>query len=118
MKNSLITCFIFTFLQISSVFADYSDRMKSRLADVLEAKDAGTVGEGVDGFLHLREASNSEAAKLVDSENSDRKELFKDLAAKTGGEESAVARQFSQGIATKAQKGHWFKKASGQWVQK
>ena len=111
---SLPIAFLFTVC----LWADYSTRMKQRLPEVVAFKDAGSIGEGVDGFLHLRESSNTGAAKLVESENSDRKQLFADLASKTGGDVSAVARKFSQGIATKGKSGHWFKKSSGQWVQK
>ena len=118
MKSRLFSYLFFLYFLTPLLWADYTDRMKARLPDVLSAKDAGTVGEGVDGFLHLRQSSNSEAAELVNLENTDRKELFKDLATKTGGDVSAVAHKFSQGIATKAKKGHWFKKTSGNWVQK
>lgn len=118
MKIRLLSCLPLALLFTVSLWADYSDRMKQRLAEVVAAKDAGSIGEGVDGFLHLRESSNSGAAKLVESENLDRKQLFADLASKTGGDVSAVARKFSQGIATKGKSGHWFKKLSGQWVQK
>ena len=118
MKSRLFSYLFFLYFLTPLLWADYTNRMKARLPDVLSAKDAGTVGEGVDGFLHLRQSSNSEAAELVNLENTDRKELFKDLATKTGGDVSAVAHKFSQGIATKAKKGHWFKKTSGNWVQK
>lgn len=102
----------------SGLFANFSDSMKSRLSDLVAAKDAGSIGEGVDGFVHLRDADNAVVQKLVSAENADRKQLFSSLANKTGGSVSEVAIKFSQGIATKAKKGHWFKKASGQWVQK
>jgi uncharacterized protein YdbL (DUF1318 family) len=118
MKIRLLFLLPLALLFTVSLWADYSDRMKQRLSEVVAAKDAGSIGEGVDGFLHLRELSNTGAAKLVESENSDRKQLFADLASKTGGDISAVARKFSQGIATKGKSGHWFKKSSGQWVQK
>ena len=118
MKIRTLSCLPLALLFTVSLWADYSDRMKQRLSEVVAAKDAGSIGEGVDGFLHLRESSNSGAAKLVESENSDRKQLFADLASKTGGDVSAVARKFSQGIATKGKSGQWFKKLSGQWVQK
>ena len=108
---------IFIFCVSFSLHADFSDRMKSRLADVIAAKDSGSLGEGVDGFLHLRKQDDPNAKKLMDSENADRKSLFQALAQKTGSEET-VARKFSQGISGKAKKGHWFRKASGDWVQK
>ena len=112
--------FVFLFFSLSclSVYADFTDRMKNRLADVISAKDSGSVGEGVDGFLHLRKLDDSQAMKLVAAENDDRKSLFQSLARKTGGSEETVARKFSQGIEAKAKKGHWFRKSSGTWVQK
>src|SRR6056300_237153 len=118
MKKSFF-CLLLLLVNFSySAWGDVSDRMKARLSDVVAAKDAGTVGEGVDGYLHLRSSSNSTAHKLVAAENADRKELFQKLSAKTGGDVSAVARQFSESIASKAKSGHWFKKSSGTWVQK
>ena len=112
-------CALLIFVLFShSLSADFSDRMKSRLSSVVAAKDAGSIGEGVDGFLHLREINNLASAKLVEEENADRRQLFQSLAAKTGGSVDEVARKFSQGIATKAKKGHWFRKSSGDWVQK
>ena len=118
MKFLSFQILLFSLLMVPSIWADYSDRMKARLSEVVAAKDAGSVGEGVDGFLHLRETSNTSAAKLVNSENDDRKQLFKALADKTGGDISAVAKKFSQGIAAKSKTGHWFRKSSGQWIQK
>ena len=117
MKKLFIPIFLFCAL-VSGLFANFSDSMKSRLSDLVAAKDAGSIGEGVDGFVHLRDNDNSMAQKLVSAENADREQLFSSLAYKTGGSVSEVAKKFSQGIATKAKKGHWFKKASGQWVQK
>lgn len=111
--------FLLTFLFLaSSLWGDYSDRMKSRLSDVVAQKDAGTIGEGMDGFLHMKNSSNSAVIALVKAENNDRRELFKVLATKTGGDSSAVAKKFFEGIATKAKAGHWFRKISGKWMQK
>jgi len=51
MKKSLL-CFLLLFVNfVPAVWGDVSDRMKARLSDVVAAKDAGTVGEGVDGLL-------------------------------------------------------------------
>ena len=118
MKTTIFP-FLLTFLFLApSSWGDYSDRMKSRLSDVVAQKDAGTIGEGMDGFLHSRNSSNSAVIALVKAENNDRRELFKALATKTGGDSSAVAKKFFEGIATKAKAGHWFKKTSGKWIQK
>ena len=59
-----------------------------------------------------------EMAKLVMEENKDRAALFVILAKKTGGTPDEVAKKFAQGMASKAKKGHWFKKPSGNWVSK
>ena len=118
MKTAIFP-FLLTFLFLApSLWGDYSDRMKSRLSDVIAQKDAGTIGEGMDGFLHSRNSSDSAVIAIVNAENKDRRELFKALAAKTGGDSTAVARKFFYGIATKAKAGHWLKKASGKWIQK
>lgn len=93
--------------------------MKERLPDVISAKDAGSIGENIDGLLLLRDSSSSSKIKeLVESENKDRVLLFKHLADKTGADENDVARKFSKAIASKAKKGHWFKNSSGSWVSK
>jgi uncharacterized protein YdbL (DUF1318 family) len=92
--------------------------MKTRLPKVLVAKDAGTIGEGTDGFLHSREGGSVETQALVDAENKDRKALFNALSAKTGGSVEEVVLKFSNALAKKAKKGHWFKKSNGTWIQK
>ena len=51
--------------------------MKERLPEVIKAKGEGTVGEGVDGLLHLRAGdASAELEKMVASENKDRNALF------------------------------------------
>ena len=72
--------------------------MKQRLSAVIEAKDSGLVGEGVDGFLHLRNEDTSEEDNatvllraMVASENKDRKSLFASLAKKTKGSSTEAA---------------------------
>ena len=85
--------------------------MMNRLSELVAAKDAGSIGEGVDGYVHLRDAGNSTAQKLVTAENADRKQLFASLPKDSGSEE-AVAEKFSKALASKAKKGHWFRKSS------
>ena len=97
---------------------DYVSGMKTRLPKVLVAKDAGTIGEGTDGLLHSREGGSVETQALVAAENKDRKALFNALSAKTGGSVEEVVLKFSNALAKKAKKGHWFKKANGTWIQK
>ena len=117
MKNLLIPVFLFCALGAGS-FANFSDSMKARLSELVTAKDAGSIGEGVDGYVHLRDVGNSSAQKLVAAENADRKQLFASLSQKTGGSVQAVAEKFSKALASKAKKGHWFRKSSGDWIKK
>ena len=120
-SNSMKSIFHFlTFLLfgVHCAWADYSDRMKARLAEVIAAKDAGIVGEGVDGFLHIRNSIDRSAKQMVNDENSDRTLLFEALSSKTGGNITEVAKKFASGIASKAKKGHWFRKSTGIWIKK
>ena len=117
MKKLLTSLFLLTFFA-GGLQADFSDSMKARLGDLVAAKDTGSIGEGVDGYVHLRDSGNAAARKLVDAENADRKKLFTSLAGKTGGTVQAVAEKFSKALAGKAKPGHWFRKSSGSWVKK
>jgi uncharacterized protein YdbL (DUF1318 family) len=119
LKN-FINLFFISSLAFSTVFADstLTNRMKDRLPLVLVAKDAGSIGEGLNGMLLVRKDASSEVEELVKAENHDRGTLFKILAKKTGGESKDVAKKFAKAIASKAKKGHWFKNSSGNWVSK
>ena len=65
--------------------------MKERLPKIIEAKGAGLIGEGVDGFLHLRGKKEKTVVQLVTVENEDRKEFFKAYSIKTGSTTQEVA---------------------------
>jgi len=117
MKKLLIPVFLFCAFG-AGLSANFSDSMKARLSELVAAKDAGSIGEGVDGYVHLRDGGNSTAQKLVAAENADRKQLFASLSQKTGGSVEAVAEKFSKALASKAKKGHWFRKSSGDWIKK
>jgi len=113
---NVICLFVFSFSTWGGQ-TGFAESMKSRLGKVVQAKDAGLIGEGTDGLLHLRIPSEN-MQKLVREENADRKALFESLAKKTGGSILDVASKFSIGLAKKAKKGHWFKKANGDWIRK
>ena len=113
----LILGFIFSFLG-NFAFADYASRMKERLPSLLQAKDQGVVGEGTDGFVYVRDSGSEKIAKMVADENEDRKILFKAMSSKTGGSVEEVANKFSKALVQKSKKGHWFRKSSGEWMQR
>lgn len=100
------------------VFADFGSRMKERLPSLVQAKDQGKVGEGTDGFVYVRESDSEKIKKMVAAENEDRKILFKAMSSKTGGSVDEVANKFSKALVKKSKKGHWFRKSSGEWIQR
>ena len=116
----LIYLFFFCSSIFSSAFADsnLTGRMKARLPNVLVAKDNGSIGEGLNGMLAIREKASKKITELVQAENKDRATLFKILAKKTGGDTQDVAKKFANALASKAKEGHWFKNSSGNWVSK
>ena len=115
--SCLILSFIFSVLG-NFAFADYASRMKERLPSLVQAKDNGIVGEGTDGFVYVREGDSEKIVKMVANENEDRKILFKAMSSKTGGSVEEVANKFSKALVQKSKKGHWFRKSSGEWMQR
>ena len=103
---------------VNLTFADYASRMKERLPLLVQAKDQGVVGEGTDGFAYVREGDSEKIKKMVADENEDRKILFKVMSSKTGGSVDEVANKFSKALIQKSKKGHWFRKSSGEWMQR
>ena len=120
MNKLSIISFIFLSLLAAhvTVHAGFKERMKERLPAILVAKDKGSVGEGVDGLLHLRNQEDIPAKKLVSEENLDRKEYFSAAAVKTNSTVQEVAQMFSSAMKSRDKKGHWQKSASGSWSQK
>ena len=117
----LILLFSLSFLLVPVVQADssFASTMKERLPEVIKAKGEGTVGEGVDGLLHIRaEEASAELEKMVASENKDREALFANLAKKTKGSTAEAAKIFAKAMIGKGKKGHWFRSSKGAWKQK
>ena len=114
----LFPIFIFLLCILSNVYGGFSETMKERLQQIIEAKDEGKVGEGTDGYLHARVKSEDSIRKLVSDENSDRQKLFLFLSKKTGGAIEEVAMNFSRAMVKRGKKGHWYKNSSGSWIQK
>jgi len=120
-SNKYLRFFILSLVFLGAVnltFADYASRMKERLPSLVQAKDQGVVGEGTDGFAYVREGDSEKIKKMVADENEDRKILFKVMSSKTGGSVDEVANKFSKALIQKSKKGHWFRKSSGEWMQR
>ena len=118
---SLLLLYALSFFFVPSAQADssFATTMKERLPEVIKAKSAGTIGEGVDGFLHVRaDDASADLKKMVAEENKDRMALFEILAEKTKGSKAEAAKIFSKAMVGKGKKGHWFKSSKGTWKQK
>ena len=92
-------------------------RFKERYPAILELKSRGIVGETDEGFLDWVKKKDPKQAELVEQENADRKELYKDLAKKTNESEEKVAKHAAQRNFDKAKSGEFLKYA-GEWKKK
>lgn len=106
--------------------------MGARIADIDRLRDGGTVGEGKDGLLVVREGSLSSGdKKLIDQENQNRKTVMNGMAKamlRTNREkenEANLKKVMPQAVEyfaalrrDSAQKGWWIQDASGNWNRK
>ena len=106
--------------------------MGARIADIDRLRDGGTVGEGKDGLLVVREgALNSGDKKLIEQENQNRKTVMNGMAKamlRTNREkenEATLKKVMPQAVEyfaslrrDSAKKGWWMQDASGNWVKK
>ncbi len=103
------------------------DGMKQRSAELKPYLSSGAVGIGKDGALVVRDAASLDLAakakvkRLVDAENKDREDLYREIATANnyGAERVADIRSiFSQTWKDKAESGWWIQSASGTWSRK
>lgn len=106
--------------------------MGARIADIDRLRDGGTVGEGKDGLLVVREGSLSSGdKKLIDQENQNRKTVMNGMAKamlRTNREkenEATLKKVMPQAVEyfaslrrDSAKKGWWIQDASGNWNRK
>lgn len=107
-----------------SVRADREDelqeRFKKRLPDVRDAKAAGKAGETFGGYIEAVEpkAVNDKLKKILEEENSDRRELYKLIATKEKVKEEKVAERAGARNFEKAKSGEYLKDKDGKWKKK
>jgi uncharacterized protein YdbL (DUF1318 family) len=106
--------------------------MGARIADIDRLRDGGTVGEGKDGLLVIREGTLSSGdKKLVEQENQNRNTVMNGMAKamlRTNREkenEATLKKVMPQAVdyfaslrRDSAKKGWWMQDASGNWVKK
>lgn len=116
-----IFCLIMLIAFCTSVWADDMQAIKSRMLQrkptIDTLKKSGAVGEGADGYLHVRQATGN-AASVANAENADRRTVNQMIAQKEGTSVDQVSRKVAATIIKNAQPGHWVQKPDGSWYQK
>ncbi len=92
----------------------------ARQSDEIDAaKQAGTVGEQVDGYLGaVRPDAGADVKALVDEVNSQRRSAYADIAAKNGTPVETVARLAGEKLVTRAAAGEYVRDDTGAWKKK
>ncbi len=104
---------------------DAEEKLKKRFQErhdqLVKMKQAGKVGERFDGYAEAvteEHAKDEAVTKLVDVENTDRKEYFAILAKKQKTTVESVAQQFALFKFQKAGEEEYFKTKAGEWKKK
>lgn len=126
MKSALI--FRIVFLLAAAGFgaavvrAEDQEAVKARMAQRLGAVDAlrdrQAAGENNRGYLEARGSVSAADQKIISDENSDRRQVYQALAARTNSDAETVGRQRAQQLAIRSKPGVWVQSASGEWSQK
>ncbi len=119
--SCLIFSLSFFFLLVSIASAQNMQEIKSRMVNrkpTIDAlKNQGFVGEGVDGYLHVRNNSGN-AQNVANAENADRRTVNGIIAQREGATLDKVSRAVGAKLVQSASPGQWIMQANGAWVQK
>ena len=117
----LIFSLSFLFLLVSVASAQNMQEIKARMlarkATVDALKNQGVIGEGNDGYRHVRKAA-ANANNVVNAENADRRTVNGIIAKKEGAPLDKVSRAVGAKLVQGSSPGQWIMKADGSWVQK
>ncbi len=107
--------------------AQLRDRLAKRLDEMLTHKRVGWIGEDNVGLLIIKDKSQvkpmllKKVEKLVGEENTDRAELYAEIARLNGLKPSAMkdlGRTFGHSFQAESPSGTWVQSDSGEWSQK
>jgi uncharacterized protein YdbL (DUF1318 family) len=101
-------------------------RLKSRLDDLISQKRSGNVGESNDGKLVVKATGlppllMKKVKTLVDEDNSDRMDLYKEVANINdlgSGGVSTVQKSFARSFQSLSPSGTWIQDSDGNWTRK
>jgi uncharacterized protein YdbL (DUF1318 family) len=91
--------------------------MLDRKPTIDALKKSGSIGEGADGYLHVRQAAGN-AAGVVKAENDDRRTVYRSIADQQKTSIETVSRRRGLQLFGRAAPGHWLKKEDGTWYRK
>ena len=103
------------------------EKLRDRLPEILAQKREGVLGESNEGMLILKDKTKlkpllmKKVEKLVDDENSDRKDLYNEVTKLNGLPSSRtknVQKSFSRSFQSESPSGTWVENADSAWVQK
>jgi uncharacterized protein len=84
-----------------------------------QAKAAGQVGERIDGYVGVVDASTpGDVRAMVDQVNAERRQKYAEIAAERGTSVEAVAQIAGQKLIARAPGGQYVLGADGEWRQK
>ncbi|MCK5232092.1 MAG: YdbL family protein [Desulfobulbaceae bacterium] len=92
-------------------------RMKARLPVIRELKAQGIVGENNQGFLEFLKSADQDQ-DVVESENSDRRRVYKAIAGQQGSLADDVGRLRATKNSERARPGDMIQNEKGEWIQK
>jgi len=120
-RLSLIVSLSFVFFLVTLASAQNMQEIKARMLSrkpTLDAlKDQGLVGEGVDGYVHVRSGSGN-AQNVVNAENADRRAVNEIIAKKEGAPVEKVSRAVGAKLVEGSSPGQWIRKGDGSWSRK
>jgi uncharacterized protein YdbL (DUF1318 family) len=119
-KRNITICvvLIICFLIPTALFAQgIKERMRLRLPAIIELKEKGIIGEDFRGYLAFL-SDNEEGQEIVDSENSDRKQIYSYIAKKEGADIELVGQRRAKQLAENAISGEFLQNEDGTWYQK
>ena len=97
---------------------ELQERFKQRYDQIRGLKKQGVIGETTEGYLDFVEKKPTDAEKLINEENDDRRELYKLIAQKEGTTPEKVASLNAKRNFQKAAAGEFLKGADGKWTKK
>lgn len=113
--------------KVQSAKADQiKTRLKSRLDDLIAQKRSGNVGESNDGKLVVKATGlppllMKKVKTLVEEDNSDRMDLYKEVAELNGLGSSGVStvqKSFARSFQSISPSGTWIQDSDGHWTRK